>query len=126
MAESKEIQTEPFILPEPSSDKTLDVQNAIATEVPKSASVLVQTELTTKNIEEVDEIQIVREMHSQPTQTDPMELSNMEPIFIRSILSSPLSTTMKSPDANFDVDSNISSCSKSEEITRTASAGLDM
>ena len=33
---------------------------------------------------------------------------------------------MKSPERNFDVESNISSCSKSEETTVTASAGLDM
>ena len=67
-----------------------------------------------------------REIHSQPTQTDPLELMNMEPIFSRSILCSPLSSIMKSPDRTFDVESNISSCSKSEETTKTASAGLDM
>ena len=121
MAESKEVQTEPFILTKESPDTT-----PLQTQVRKLVSVEVQTQLSSNNIQEVDEIQIVRDIHSQPTQTDTLELMNMEPIFSRSILSSPISNTMKSPERNFDVESNISSCSKSEETTKMASAGLDM
>ena len=121
MVASKEIQTDPFEVKEDWPERT-----KLPSEVGKFTSVEVQTQLNGKNIEEVDEIQIVRDMHSQPTQTDTLELMNMEPIFSRSILSSPVSTTMKSPDMNFDLESNISSCSKSEEPTKKASAGLDM
>ena len=113
MVASKEIQTEPFVLKEDSPDKT-----KLPSEVGKFASVQVQTQLNANNIEEVDEIQIVRDIHSQPTQTNALELMNMDPIFSRSILSSPVSTTMKSPDINFDLESNISSCSKFEEPTK--------
>ena len=121
MAESKEVQTEAFLLTDDSPDKT-----PLQTEVPKLASVEVQTQLSSNNIQEVNEIQIIRDIHSQPTQTDTLELMNMEPIFSRNILSSPISNTMKSPERNFDVESNISLCSKSEETTVTASAGLDI
>ena len=121
MVESKEIQTDPFEVKEDWPERT-----KLPSEVGKITSVEVQTQLNANNIEEVDEIQIVRDLHSQPTQTDNFELMNMEPISSRSFLSSPVSTTMKSPDMNFDLESNISSCSKSEEPMQKASAGLDM
>ena len=121
ITESKEVQTEAIPLTDYSPDKT-----PFETPGLKFASVEIQTQLSGNNIEEVDEIQVIRDIHSQPTQTDTLELMNMEPIFSRSILSSPVSNTMKSPERNFDVESNISSCSKSEETTVTASAGLDM
>ena len=121
MLASKEIQTDPF---EVKDDWPL--RTTLPSERPTFTSVEVQTQLNANNIEEVDEIQIVKEIHSQPTQTDTLELINMEPIFSRSILSSPVSNTMKSPDMNFDLDSNISSCSKSDEPTKKVSAGLDM
>ena len=89
-----------------------------------------QTDLMTKNITTVDKIEIMEGMESFPTQTDEEELMQMCP-FKRDNNNGDgnLSASDKSADkdSTSEVESNISSVSKSDEkVPVTVSAGLDM
>ena len=89
-----------------------------------------QTDLMTKNITTVDKIEIVQGMESFPTQTDAEELMEMCPFKSDNKNGDGnLSVGDKSPDkdSTSEVESNISSVSKTEEkVPVTVSVGLDM
>ena len=97
------------------------------TEIPTSTDHEVQTDLNASNIEEVGEIQVIKSLNSQPTQTDLEEILSLQPIIPTQMAESHATFSLKSPEPSNDADSTISSCSKSEDyMYKPVSAGLDM
>ena len=97
------------------------------TEIITSTDQKVQTDLNASNIEEVGEIEVIKSLNSQPTQTDLEEILSLQPILPKQMAESHATFGLKSPEPNNDADSTISSCSKNEDyMYKPVSAGLDM
>ena len=113
----KEVQTD-----------SIEVETSGAqTEMQTSTDHKVQTDINSSNIEEVGEIQVIKSLNSQPTQTDLEEILSLQPIIPTQIAEGSATFSLKSPEPSNNADSTISSCSKSEDyMHKPVSAGLDM
>ena len=117
---SQEVQTEMKVVEE----------QIIQTETVAQIDLESQTDLTSENITTVDKIELVQGMESFPMQTDVDKLRQMSPFKSDNDNGDGnLEGCDKSPDkdSTSEVESNISSVSKSDEkVAVTVSAGLDM